>query len=122
MTARDDDVKEASKMLSNHLAWREANLPRPPPPAGRPEWSHWHGRAIDGTRVLHGDEGVTHRQSAKRLWLPLIKATADAKGHSQSDLGSQEPLQLAGLGTVEVRYVFRCGRKAQRTLRHSTKD
>ena len=53
MTARDDDVKEASKMLSNHLAWREANLPRPPPPAGRPEWSHWHGRAIDGTRVLH---------------------------------------------------------------------
>ena len=52
MTARDDDVKQASKMLSDHLAWREANLPRPPP-TGRPEWAHWHGRAIDGTRVLH---------------------------------------------------------------------
>ena len=65
-----------------------------------------------GARVLQGGEGV----AAKRLWLPISKAAADDRGHSQSDLGSQEPLQLAGFGTVEVRYVFRCRREAQRTL------
>lgn len=47
------DVAAACAKLHEHLVWRAANFPRAP--SGRPTWAHWHGRAIDGTRIVHAN-------------------------------------------------------------------
>jgi len=52
LKANGGKEKAASEMLVKHLEWRATNMPHTRSQK-RPEWIHWHGTAIDGSRVVH---------------------------------------------------------------------
>ena len=52
LAANNGDVAAATRQHRAHLRWRAENLPWPPS-STRPAWMHFHGRARDGTLVMH---------------------------------------------------------------------